>query len=48
MRFILQPQSQAFAGILGIVLPNIVVNINSVIDYIKWYFQKKEVIKFDI
>ena len=35
MRFILQPQSQAFAVILGIVLPNIVVNINTVIDYIK-------------
>ena len=41
MRFILQPQSQAFAGILGIVLSNIVVNINTVIDYIN-------LINFDI
>ena len=45
MRFILQPQSQAFAVILGIVLPNIVVNINTVIDYIK-DISKKRVDKF--
>lgn len=48
MRFILQPQSQAFAAILGIVIPNIVVNINTIIDYIKNYFPKKYDINFDI